>query len=185
LIKNVARNKIYTTFAPDKILFNHIKVNLMEENHSKRIPAEVVEQIRQKLNEIKALLAPYAVTLTPTERHDMKKMGERTFTFVEKSYNYAVENPNLVPPYLDMQKFSTDFADAHGLWTIRNDSEQVHEMIDDTAMAAGSEAYGSSLVFYNSTKVATTQDIHGAKAIYDELKKRFAGKKRSTNETGE
>jgi hypothetical protein len=149
------------------------------------IPADVIELIRMKLNEVKALLAPYAVTLTPTERRDMKKMGDKTFTFVEKAHDYAVENPALVPPYLDMQKFNVDFADAHNLWTIRNDSEQVHEMIDDTAMAAGSEALDSSLVFYNSTKVATTQDIPGAKAVYDELKKRFVKKRHSANDTEE
>jgi hypothetical protein len=149
------------------------------------IPADVIELVRQKLNEIKFALAPYAVTLTPKERRDKNKMGEKTFTFVEKAHDYAVENPALVPPYLDMQKFNVDFADAHNLWTIRNDSEQVHEMIDDTAMAAGSEALDASLVFYNSTKVATAQDVSGAKAVYDELKKRFVRKKRSANDTEE
>jgi hypothetical protein len=58
-------------------------------------------------------------------------------------------------------------------------------MIDDTAMAAGSEVLDASLVFYNSTKVATAQNISGAKAVYDELKKRFVRKRRSANDTEE
>jgi hypothetical protein len=48
-------------------------------------------------------------------------------------------------------------------------------------MTAGSEAYQAALVFYNSVKVAASQGITGAKAVYEELKKRFPGKKRNTD----
>jgi hypothetical protein len=124
-------------------------------------------------------LKPYAVTLTPEERHEMLKMGQKSFTFVEKSYNYAIENPTFVPAYLDMQAFGIDFTDAHGLWTVRNDAQQVFEMLDDSAMSAGSESFQASLVFYNAVKAAAAQNVPGAKAIYDELKQRFPGRKRS------
>jgi hypothetical protein len=36
---------------------------------------------------------------------------------------------------------------------------------------AGSEALQAALVFYNSAKVAASQDISGAKAVYEELKR--------------
>jgi hypothetical protein len=45
-------------------------------------------------------------------------------------------------------------------------------------MTAGSEAFQAALVFYNSTKVVASQDVPGAKAVYEELKRRFPGKKR-------
>ncbi|MDR1170033.1 MAG: hypothetical protein LBK97_04270 [Prevotellaceae bacterium] len=150
----------------------------MKDIHLKAIPADVVKQIQTKLNEIKALVKPYAITLTPTERHNMLKMGEKSLTFVEKSHEYAVENPGFVPPFLNMPAFDIDFADAHSLWTIRNDTMQVYEMIDDTTMVAGSESYYASLMFYNSVKVAAAQDVPGSKAIYEELKKRYPGGKR-------
>jgi hypothetical protein len=145
----------------------------MEDKHMQAIPPDVVAQVQAKLNEIKDMLKPFAVTLTPTQRHDMLKMGEKSLTFVEKAHDFAAENPELVPPFLDMKQFDIDFADAHGLWTIRNDARQVYEMIDDTTMVAGSEAYYAALVYYNSSKVAAAQDIPGAKAVYDELRRRF------------
>jgi hypothetical protein len=52
-------------------------------------------------------------------------------------------------------------------------------------MTAGSEAFQSALIFYNSAKVATSQSIPGAKAVYEELKRRFPRGKRQQDEPGE
>jgi hypothetical protein len=38
-------------------------------------------------------------------------------------------------------------------------------------------------VFYSSVKVAAAQDVFGAKAVYDDLKPRFPGRKRKTSGT--
>jgi hypothetical protein len=38
---------------------------------------------------------------------------------------------------------------------------------------ADSEAYQTSLVFYNAMKLLAFQDVSGAKAVYEELKKFF------------
>jgi hypothetical protein len=46
-------------------------------------------------------------------------------------------------------------------------------MLSDTAMVAGSETYEASLAFYNNVKAAAAQDIPGAKAIHEDLKKRY------------
>jgi hypothetical protein len=154
----------------------------MDDKHMQAIPPDLVVQIQAKLNEIKAILKPFTVTLTPAQRHDMLKMGEKSLTFVEKAHDFAVENPEFVPPFLDMKQFDIDIADAHGLWTIRNDARQVYEMIDDTTMVAGSEAYYAALLYYNSSKVAAAQDIPGAKAIYDELSSRFPKGKRKNDD---
>ena len=59
----------------------------------------------------------------------------------------------------------TNFADAHGLWKLYNHVRQ--------------------LLFYNSAKVATSQGIPGAKAVYEELKRRFPRGKRQQDDPGE
>lgn len=165
------------------IYYKQFKLNFqMENKHLEAIPSNVVAQIKSRLNEIKTLLTPYAVTLTPAERHNLLKMGEKSLAFVEKAHDFAVENPAFVPPFLNMPEFNIDFADAHGLWTIRNDALQVYELIDDTTMVAGSESYHAALTFYNSVKIAAAQDVPGAKAVYEELKKRFPGHKRKNGD---
>jgi hypothetical protein len=157
----------------------------MEDKHANLIPVDVLAQIKSLLQQAGTLLLPYVTSLTPSERLAMAKMGEKTLSFVEKSHEFAAENPNLVPPFLDVAAFDIDFADAHNLWSLLLLTQQLHENVDDTAMVAGSEAYQFALVFYNSVKMAARQDIPGAKAVYEELKKRFPGRKRKNSEEDE
>ncbi|MDR1115552.1 MAG: hypothetical protein LBL33_05295 [Tannerella sp.] len=155
----------------------------MEDKHSLLIPANIVSQVQSLVNQAKSLLLPYVTPLTPAERHTLPKMGEKTLSFVEKAHEYAVQNPNLCPPYLDMAAFNTDFADVHNLLMLNNATLQLHEYTDDTAMTSGSEAYQAALIFYNSVKMAARQDVPGAKAVYEELRKRFPGTRRKPGET--
>ncbi|MDR0641077.1 MAG: hypothetical protein LBG07_01290 [Treponema sp.] len=156
---------------------------MKDNKHVQAIPQDVLTQAQTKIDGVKALLAPYVVALTPAERHELPKMGEKTISFVEKPYDFAKRNPNLAPPYLDMAAFGADFEDAHGLWTLVNSIRQLDENVGDTEMTAESEAYQAALVFYKSVKMAAAQDISGAKAVYEELKTRFPGGKRKTGET--
>jgi hypothetical protein len=147
----------------------------MENNHSVTVPANIVEQAIQQLRATKTLLLPYMKSLTPEERRVILKMGEKSLTFVEKAHDFAHENPEFVPAYLDMDAFDIDFADAHGLWKLHNDAEQISQMLDDTVMSAGSESFQASLVFYHAVREAAAQDVPGAKVIYAELRKRYPG----------
>jgi hypothetical protein len=36
-------------------------------------------------------------------------MSEKTLSFVEKAHEFAAQNPNLVPSFLDMAAFDIDF----------------------------------------------------------------------------
>jgi hypothetical protein len=146
---------------------------MKDNQHTQVIPSTILTQAQTKIDEAKTLLAPYLLALTPAERRELPKMGEKTIGFVEKAFDFARQNPNLVPPYLDVDAFGVDFSDAHGLWSLLNSVEQLKEGLDDTEMIAGSEAYQAALVFYKSVKMAARQDIPGAKAVYEELRTRF------------
>jgi hypothetical protein len=54
------------------------------------------------------------------------------------------------------------------------------EALDGIVLLAGSEAYQSSLAFYSYIKLLASQDVPRAKAICEELKKRFPGCKKSS-----
>jgi hypothetical protein len=79
--------------------------------------------------------------------------------------------------------FGADFADAHGLWTLLNSVQQLEEGIDDTEMTAGSEGVSGGWCVTNPSKMAASQDIPGAKAVYEELHTRFpqTGRPRSAH----
>jgi hypothetical protein len=155
----------------------------MEDKHSQSVPANIVAQALALVNQIKLMLLPYVTSLTPAQRHDLLKLGEKTLSFVQKAHEFALQNPNLCPPYLDMTGFNTDFDDVINLLALNNATLQLHEYVDDTTMTSGSEAYQAALVFYNSVKMAARQDVPGAKAVYEELRKRFPGTRRKHGET--
>jgi hypothetical protein len=113
---------------------------MKDNRHQTAIPQANIAQIRQNINAIMTSIAPYVIALTPPERQSMLKMGDKSLAFVEKSHDYAHDNPGLVPSYVDMLGFDTDFADAHGLWGVLTLVKQLEENLEDTVMSAGSEA---------------------------------------------
>jgi hypothetical protein len=149
----------------------------MGEKRTILIPDSVLEQIHDLLKQASALLRPYETPLTPAERRDLPKMGEKTLGFVEKAHEFATQSPDLAPPFLDMANFDASLADAHNLWPLFLLTQQLHEGVDDIATLAGSEAYRESLIFYNSVKMAARQDVLGAKAVCEDLKKSFPRRK--------
>ncbi|MDR0754630.1 MAG: hypothetical protein LBF04_04500 [Prevotellaceae bacterium] len=154
----------------------------MENNHSVPIPPQVLAQAQAKIDEANALLAPYLTVLTPSERHALPKMGDKTLSFVEKALDYAHHYPQLCPSYLNLEEFEIDMADATGLRTLLISTKQLADSIDDTSMTAGSEAYQAALAFYNAVKTAVAQDVPGAKEVYNDLKSRFPHVKRKKEE---
>jgi hypothetical protein len=73
--------------------------------------------------------------------------------------------------------FDIDLADARGIMGVLNQFKRATQLLDDTAMAAGSEAFQSALAFYNGLLVETKANVEGAKTLHAELKERFPGGK--------
>jgi hypothetical protein len=62
---------------------------MKENQHVQVIPSTVLTEAQTKIDEVIALLAPFMLALTPTERQGLPKMGEKTIGFVEKAYDFA------------------------------------------------------------------------------------------------
>jgi hypothetical protein len=154
----------------------------MEDKHVTPIPPNVLAQAQANIDAANAALAPYLLPLTPQERRDLLKMGDKTLSFVEKAQDYAHQYPSLCPSYLDLTGFDADMTDATGLRKLHITAKQLSDNIDDTSMVAGSESLQSALMFYNAIKAAAAQDIPGAKEVYADLKARFPRVKRKHEE---
>jgi len=146
---------------------------------STTIPAETLADILAKVNALNASLANYLLfNLTPSDRLEISKMGDKTIAFVQKSLEYAQMNPTLVPVYLDVPEAKKDLALVQDLNTVLKQISTLQRAIEDTAMVAGSEAYNAALVFYNSVKGASRVNVPGSEAVYNDLQQRFAVKAR-------
>lgn len=140
-------------------------------DNEKQVILDLVREIESKL--------PFLINLTPEERHNLPKMGDKTSAFVEKALELALQNPNLVPPYVNVEELRKDFELSNNLRDILNAIAILYEKLSDTYMAVGSEAYVAALAFYNSAKAAAKINVPGTDYIVDELGKRFVKKSNS------
>ena len=153
----------------------------MQNEHSVAIPANVLAEAQEKVNEVAELLKPYLFNLTPAQRMERLKLGDKSLAFASKSYDYASSNAEFVPSYLNMEMFDIDMKDTTGLRVLQITLNQIATGVDDTVMISGGESYNAALVFYNAIKQAAKQNVPGAKTIYEELKKRFPGRPAKKN----
>ena len=152
----------------------------MENTINFNIPDEVANEVNEALAQITNLLQPYLIALTPEQRHDIPKMNDRTVPFVEKTLAYAQSSPQFAPPYMDVKALDMDMK-VHGqLMPLLRTVKQLCDGLDDTTMEAGAESYVNALSYYNSVKQAAKMNVPGAKAIYDDLQKRFERKSKKT-----
>lgn len=137
-----------------------------------------VTAILTKIGEIKALL-PFAIGLTPAERSTLPKITDQSSYFVEDALAAVESQPDLAPRYLDLAEMKSDLALWKQLDRFVSEIKSLARLVDDTAVAAGSEAYTAALSIYNSAKRAAKDGVPGAQAVVNELKRRFDQANRS------
>lgn len=143
-------------------------INAQIDNKEKQEILNLIQQIEAKLQ--------FLINLTPEERQALPKMGDKSVAFVQKAIELAQQNPNLVPPYVNIEELKRDFELANQLRDILNAVARLFEKVSDTYIAAGSEAYVAALTFYNSAKAAAKMNVPGTDVIVNELSERFEKK---------
>jgi len=138
------------------------------------IPEEVIADIISKLNDVNNQLRFCLIALTPKERTELPKMSDGTLPFVQKCLSYFQSNPEFAPPFVDFEGLASDMKVYEQLLPIYRLVFQLENKLNDTTMQAGAESFVSALSYYNSVKYAAHLDAPGAKAIADDLSKRFA-----------
>lgn len=140
------------------------------------IPAAVITQITDLLNQASAALQPYVTALTLEERKTIAKMSDKTQAFVQKVVGYTVSNPEFIPAFMDAKDLGIDWGNVSALDPVLKIAEQLADNLNDTEMVAGSEAFLSALMYYNGVKQGDKGGIASARSIYEDLQKRFPGR---------
>ena len=154
-------------------------------NLSFQIPEADLQAVKDALATIQSILSPYLMALTPEERRVLPKMGDGTTPFVSKVIEYADDNPEFVPPFVNVQEMKLDWNAVQDLMPLLRAVSQLESNLNDTVMLAGSESFVSSLSYYNSVKLAAKMNVPGAKVIYEDLRKRFEGNAKRSSSTVE
>ncbi|WP_341531222.1 hypothetical protein WKK05_28880 [Nostoc sp. UHCC 0302] len=124
---------------------------------------QAIATIREKL--------PFLVDLTTEERRTMLKMGDKSRAFVSKALEVATQNPNFLPRSFDVEEMRQDLSLYEALYPVLLSLTQLQELVDDTYIATGSEAYAAALSVYNYAKACG--DVAGLDGVIDEMGRRF------------
>ena len=116
------------------------------------------------------MLTPYLVDFNPEERQVLVEIGTEAYSFLEKSYKLAFENPPLFPAFVKSTVFGEDFSIVRELRSFAGKLDMFLNNVIDMEMAAGNNALEAALVFYQTLKIAARRDIPGARVLYEELK---------------
>ena len=143
---------------------------------SLNIPADKMQNIETAIKTLQTDLMPYLKSLSPAERKELSKMGDKTFSFVQKSLEHAAQNPELVPAFLDLEEFKKDMEAFTSLRNMFNSISQIATLVDDTDRLAGSDSFAAALVFYSNIKTAAKIKAPKANDIYNDLSARFPGR---------
>jgi hypothetical protein len=137
-----------------------------------------LQAVRDALQVLQDKLLPHLLTLAPEERRELPKMGDKTVAFVRKAADYARADGSLRPSYLDLEEMERDIQAVDDLSTLQRPLAQLVTGLEDSMLAAGSEAYGAALAYYQAIKGAARARVQGAEAIANDLGQRFPGRPR-------
>ncbi len=141
-----------------------------------RIDAEiapaVLETVRQSMADIRAAM-PFLTKLSESERKGMALMDDGRRPFVEKSFVLGEGNPIIDPGPGLIDAGKKDLALFVALATVKNELEQLLEMVTDTRQLAGAEAYETARFIYMKARMAVKMKEPGTQSIVDELGKLY------------
>lgn len=146
---------------------NRISASLSQADRDAVMKA--IATIREKL--------PFLVDLTTEERRSLPKMGDKSRAFVSKALEVATQNQEFLPRSFDLEEMRRDVEMFEALYPLLLSLNQLQELMDDTYVAVGSEAYAAALLVYNYAKASGKGA--GLDAVVDEMGRRFARKSRS------
>ncbi|MES3019674.1 MAG: hypothetical protein V4721_17935 [Bacteroidota bacterium] len=126
---------------------------------------EAIGQAKEKM--------PFLINLTQQERKRSRKMGAKSVEYVNLNLQGSQTFGSLIPPSVDISEFAKDVTLVNQLLAIRMEVEALLEGIDDTMLAAGSEAMQSADLVYSYLKTGSKRNA-GVKAVTANISKRFA-----------
>jgi hypothetical protein len=113
------------------------------------------------------------LSLQPDERRALAKMGDKSEAFCRQTLTVLVQNPQVVPPSLDVSEATDDLRAIDTLRPRLARLKRLTERAEDTEMALGSDVMMAALEGYALLKVSGRNQ--GLDGLRQQLSSRFGG----------
>jgi len=131
---------------------------------------ESLAQVKEKM--------PFLINLTGQERKRSRTMGAKSVEYVNLSLQSSKTFGSLIPPSIDISEFTKDVTLVNQLLSVRMEVEALLEGIDDTMLAAGSDAMRYADLVYSYLKTGSKTNA-GVKSITADISKRYMRRRRT------
>jgi hypothetical protein len=112
------------------------------------------------------------VSLAPADRRRLVKMGRKSEVFCRQTLRVLAQNPQIVPPGLDLAEAQADLLALDQLGPVLDRLQRLAERGRDTEMALGADVMGVALEGYGLLRVSGRQQ--GLDGLRQELSNRWA-----------
>jgi hypothetical protein len=116
----------------------------------------------------------FLINLTIDDRKALRKMGSKSVDYVNLALQGAQNFGSLLPASFNVTEFSNDVALVNQLKAVQIVIASLNEGINDTLLAAASDAMMSADTVYGYLKTGAKNNA-GVKTLVDEIGKRFEG----------
>lgn len=140
------------------------RVSAVLNDADKTAVLEALAQVKEKM--------PFLINLTGQERKRSRKMGAKSVEYVNLNLQGSQTFGSLMPPSVDISEFTKDVTLVNQLLAIRMEVEALLEGIDDTMLAAGSDAMQYADLVYSYLKTGSKTNA-GVKSVTADISKRF------------
>jgi hypothetical protein len=134
----------------------------------------------QKVRELEGLF-PFLLNLGAEERIRLPKMGKSALDFAERSLIYAKEHDQVIAPFRSVDEHQRDLDLLKQLQRVLGVLEPFTEMVKDTYMQLGAEAYAAARDIYNIAKRAAKAGVPGAEVIVKDLAELYKRQRSKSN----
>ncbi len=124
---------------------------------------------------------PGLLSLEQDERRKLLWMGEKSEVFCRSTIRVLGDNPDIVPPSLDVAGAQADLVTLDRLRPVFERLGRLHSRLDDTTSALGNDIMDVALDGYGQIKLVG--DAYGLKELRKEIGGRFAKRPRAAAPT--
>jgi hypothetical protein len=133
------------------------------------MPEPSIEKLAEYFAGIKGILENYAVHLRPLDRRRLNGVGIPTRGFITQAYQFAEENPELLPYYIPLEKFSEDYENFINFHNVLDQCKQAQKMLWNITLQAADTAYADALKLYASAREAADSGMEASINVYKDL----------------
>ena len=141
-----------------------------------RIDAQITDETLAEIMAAFALIRskmPFLISVSREQKKRILRLADGRLPFTEDALKFARDEVTLNPDPLLLTNAEEDLALFKSLSKIMHDIESLKEMVSDTSLVAGSEAYKMARMIYKKAEFNKSMGRPGSDTYYDELGKLY------------